>query len=206
MALVHIRALKTKQAIWPALLIVLSQLKNISDVISHWQNIQWIWMHAKTISMKEHVQLAMLAIGLIWLAVIALWPGRKGQEPALIGASNISNDRPLVHRMLALADELKAFLKNLGPEPEVIWRVGMSPSEFNEANKDATIRSQKMEAMFYRRFHPRVTDIYNEACEMGTIHDSELEKLLKTRADNDSVISGVINRLAAVAAEVSVKQ
>jgi hypothetical protein len=64
MALVHLRNLKTKRAIWPILVVIVSQLKNISDLISHWQNLQWVVDHVKKLAVHEGAQLTMLLIGL----------------------------------------------------------------------------------------------------------------------------------------------
>jgi hypothetical protein len=117
-----------------------------------------------------------------------------------------ANDAPLAQRILVLVTELKAFLGSFGPEPEVIFKSGMNAEAFNEANKEGMIRSRKMEASFYRRYHQRIGDIYNEACELGTIHDPTLEQALRSRVDNDQVFKTIIERLAAVAVEVAVQQ
>jgi hypothetical protein len=306
MAIVHFRHLKTKQAIWPVLLIILSQLKNISDAISHWQNIQWVLEHVKKFAMHGNVQLAMFFGGLAWLAVLALWPSSKGPpahklmiRSAVYGtgpvndmdvteilqnhmrdalAVVITNDlfghdpapnivkrlrvdysygnqavltvtRPentrlvlpedswlqaetqrltdelgavrdapkedalprlvavdLPTRLFAMCRELQAFLEELGPERDVTWRSDMGINKFNEENKDIQIRERKMEAMFYRRFHQRVVDIYNEACESGKIHDGELEGILRVRIDHNAAVKKIIERLALLSAEVVIKQ
>jgi hypothetical protein len=82
----RLRKLKRRQTFWPVLLIILSQLKNISDAISHWQNIQWVLAHVKKFAMQGNVQIVMFIAGLLWLAVIALWPNkeiRRGKIPHL---------------------------------------------------------------------------------------------------------------------------
>jgi hypothetical protein len=129
------------------------------------------------------------------------WEQKKITTPSNQSA-HTGEQHDLPSRLMSMAEELEQFLKGLGPEPEIIFRSGMSAQEYTDENKAYQIRSNKMEAMYIRRFQPRVIDIYNEACELGTVQDAELERLFRSqRMDHDDAIKAVVARLRAIAGE-----
>lgn len=128
------------------------------------------------------------------------WKQRAIPEPK----PPIADD--LAQRIFNLCTELKKFLRDLGPARQDTFRSDMSLEQYTEANRDLFIRSQKMEAMFIRRYRNRVIDIYNEACETGTISDAELEHTLNQKIDHDAMIEKIVERLNSVALEVIKQQ
>lgn len=102
------------------------------------------------------------------------------------------DERTLKGRTLKFCDDLEAFKKELGPEPEIKWTTGNSAQEFFDANEPMTIREQKMHHEFHLRFGERAWNLWHE--HGAERRESEpLKQAMQGRLDCDERLNPVID-------------
>lgn len=98
-------------------------------------------------------------------------------------------------RTLEFCDELRAFQRELGKEPEIDYKSSYGPKEFTEKNKELALRGQKMHHGFHMRFMEQAMNPWHEhGLEMR--ESTSLYNMLMGRIDTDE-------RLNAIAKEFS---
>lgn len=142
-----------------------------------------------------HSQLTLIAIGLlvIWIDHRSLVKKRSGRAAP--------EDTSLRGRTLALSDELRQFVNSLGPETEYEYKSAMSASEFQEINKERTLRDARLHHGFQLRFADRVIRLYHEYGERGVDYGQLPQMATRLNETNERVLE-IAQTLSEMAVEL----
>lgn len=134
----------------------------------------------------EHSTLVtvLLVAGIIWL-----------DHRMVLRRVHGHDTKTLKGRTLAFCDELRAFQKELGKEPQIDYKDSYDSGEFTEKNKELSLRGQKMHHGFHLRFIERAMNLWHEyGLEMR--ESQPLYSALMGRIDTDERLDAIVGEFS----------
>jgi hypothetical protein len=142
----------------------------------------------RVVSAHSTVFTILLVGGLIWL----------DHRMVLHRRAQVHDDKTLNGRTRVLCEELRAFQKELGPEPQINWKPGNSATTFTEANKEMIEREQRMHHYFHIRLYEKAVGLWHEhGAEMR--ESQPLAHALAGRIGSDEKLNEVIKMFTELA-------
>src|SRR5882762_1693523 len=132
----------------------------------------------------HHLSSAMGRVVLLGAGLLLIFMDRQRRKRSVFDVSTLKG------RTLALCDELRAFQKELGKEPEIDFKSSYDSGEFTEKNKEFALRGQKMHHGFHLRFMEQAMNLWHEhGAEMR--ESPSLYAALMGRIDADERLNAI---------------